>query len=121
MNKFTSLSVSVNENSRFEIIAIAILCGSDWSISVLGGTRHHIGSISIYDSNSTLTQCYPKHKDDQISTYFAQQICNTFHCRVVVNAGIHVDNASKEDIQLLLKYSKKCCSLLIKKMKNFSS
>ena len=63
----------------------------------------------------------PGHRDDLVAELFAQKISLAFRCHAAASAGIHIDNASKGDIQILIKSSEKCCEELIKKMKQHSS
>jgi len=119
------ISAQVNTGSRFEITATAIPCGKDWNIAVCGGTLHHVGAIAVCypDSEKTTVNmiALPGHRDDLVAELFAQKISLAFRCHAAASAGIHIDNASKGDIQILIKSSEKCCEELIKKMKQHSS
>ena len=117
------ISAQVNTGSRFEISATAIPCGKDWNISVCGGTLHHVGAIAVCYPNSKKATVsalsLPGHRDDLVAELFARKISLAFRCHAAASAGIHIDNASKEDIQHLIKSCEKCCEELIKKMKQY--
>ena len=114
------ITVRVNPDSRYEIISRAVRCGCDWNVSVCGGSRHHIGAVTIYSPETSscpespeLSLSFPGHKDIFVSQLFAREFLQAFHSRVVVSAGIHIDHATQEEIQLLIQSSKKCCQLLL--------
>ncbi len=122
------VTVRVNPDSRYEITGRAVRCGSDWNVSVCGGSLHHIGAVTIYSPETSpgseapdLSLSFPGHKDVFISQHFAREFHQAFHSRVVVSAGIHIDQASPEEIQLLIQSSKECCRRLIQTIRRGES
>jgi len=94
--------------------ATAVLCGPDVHVCICGGTHHHIGASalglpcpSLKDpsklSASVSVLNVVRHKEDQLARDAAYQLTKTLGCRVSVSAGLHVDNATQEDIQKLWK------------------
>ncbi|MBU9721817.1 MULTISPECIES: hypothetical protein [Bacillaceae] len=80
--------------------------GADDLIVITGGTRPHIGAVVIATWNNDQVQLVshglPHHKEEQLFLELATVWCNTFHKNVVVSGGIHVDNATKEEINNLV-------------------
>lgn len=69
-------------------------------IHVSGGDLSHIGAVSIVDENGeTQTTYFPGHKDQFISELWAKKIYSISRAPVVVVAGIHYDEVSKEEIK----------------------
>ena len=120
MNTSDIITVTVGEGSRYEITACAIPCGRDWSVTVCGGTLHHVGAVSASCpdewNNTWDSVLLPTHRDDRVSRMFARRISEALHCNAGAAAGIHIDNASAEEIALLVKNCEECCSLLIEKI-----
>lgn len=94
--------------------AICIVCGSDINLCISGGEEYHIGASalavprpSLSDENnwsaSASVMCVTGHKEDELARESALRLSSFFHCRVNVTAGIHVNKASSQDIELILK------------------
>ncbi|MGI6105947.1 MAG: hypothetical protein ACOYD7_07175 [Raoultibacter sp.] len=101
------------EDGDFSLWAHAHSSGDDWSISIGGGTKSHIGAVAIglprpsladarTTSSSISSICVPGHKDDEVARNAALRLSSTLNCVVVVSCGIHVDNASNEDIKRIM-------------------
>lgn len=117
----TIINVQVNQGTKYRISAFAIPCGSDWSIIIQGGTLPHIGGAAIAGPAQNQTHFHglplPNHRDDVVALLFAKELSEAFHCNVSASAGIHIDNASVDEIRYLTDSAEKCCQLLIAKMK----
>lgn len=120
MIKPLSITVSVAQESPYGIVATAIACEKDWSITVCGGTKHHVGGIATAYWESAQLQlhsfAFPSHKDHYVALMFAEQISRFSHTQTAVVAGIHVDDASDEEIGIMLQNSQSCCDLLLQKL-----
>jgi hypothetical protein len=92
--------------------AAIVFCGPDVSVCFGGGEAHHIGAValavprpSLADSSapsaSASVLCVTGHKEDELARAAALELATRFRCRVNVAAGLHVDDASAEDIRLL--------------------
>ena len=87
--------------------------GKDLLISIHGGDEHHIGGVSIayvapshYRNASTVSLSsltFPGHKDYVIANSSAEKICKRLERSTVVTVGIHYDNATKSDIDEIIK------------------
>ena len=120
------IKASASQNGLL-VEARAYYLGDDIVVSVGGGTRYHIGAVSIAvfeperDSATVSTLCVYSHRDDSISAYFAKKISRDLKCTVSVSAGIHVDNADENQIELLSKLSRECCDGIICRLKTGGS
>ncbi|MCX8182140.1 MAG: hypothetical protein N3D12_03365 [Candidatus Methanomethyliaceae archaeon] len=94
---------------RHRVYLDLIKVGRDLVIYIGGGEEPHIGAVSICSqSGEPLTFSLPNHKDYIVSHNAAKKIFNETGRKTVVIAGIHVNNASKEDILQLLKNAEEC-------------
>jgi gallate decarboxylase subunit D len=99
---------------RHRVEASALRCGTDLVVALQGGTRHHIGATamavprpSLADpstvSSSASVLCVVGHKEDELARSVALRVSAALACTVTVVAGLHVDDATGEDIRLLLE------------------
>lgn len=106
-----SMSVGHGE-APHRVEAAIVFCGPDISVCVGGGEAHHIGAValsiprpSLADSSapsaSASVLCVTGHKEDEIARAAALDLATAFGCRVNVTVGLHVDDATAEDIKLL--------------------
>lgn len=90
----------------------AIFCGADICVSICGGTHYHIGAValgiprpSLKDASklsaSVSVLCALGHKEDELARDAAHRLAVTFGCKVCACAGLHIDEASAEDIRVL--------------------
>lgn len=104
--------VAMGEAPR-RLEAVAVWCGPDLVVCVGGGSRYHVGAAatatvlpSLKDSrrltSSASVITVPGHKEDEIARAAALRLARALHCTVTVTAGIHIDNASPEDIAALV-------------------
>ena len=72
-----------------------------------GGERSHIGGISICEPGKKPQAIRLEgHYDDIVLTPIAESACKKYKTKVVAIGGVHVDNASQEEINLLVKNCK---------------
>ncbi|WNF35774.1 hypothetical protein RJD24_15120 [Bacillaceae bacterium IKA-2] len=80
--------------------------GTDDLIVVSGGTRPHIGAVVIATYEETgvniVSYGFPHHKEEDLFIELAKVWSNTFHQKTVMLGGIHIDNATKEQIEELV-------------------
>ncbi len=112
---------------RHRVRATAQLLGPDILVSITGGTAPHIGSVSITvprpggkasGNLSTTSSVYnfPGHKEEAVARMCAERIAAAFNKKTVAVAGIHIDEATREDIGCILKNADVLCSRLQKKI-----
>jgi hypothetical protein len=103
---------------RHRVWAEAMPAGEDIVIYIGGGEKAHVGSLSLADAgHAPLSASLPGHRDHLVSSRAAARVSKELGKTCVVVAGIHVDNATRPDIELLLNNSDKCLDLLIGMMK----
>ncbi len=114
-NKNIKLSVNTgkNTNTKHEITIVAQFCGADLNVSVFGGDKPHIGAVAIAVANidgyerkySPTISCISvlDHKDEEVARYVAKELSKCLNSQVVVTAGIHIDNATSEDISIIME------------------
>ncbi|UTR11148.1 hypothetical protein MM300_02110 [Evansella sp. LMS18] len=80
--------------------------GEDDVIFVTGGTKPHVGAIviAVWEEGqpNVASHSLSGHKEEGLFTELAKVWCHTFRKTVVVSGGIHVDNATAEDIDNLV-------------------
>lgn len=80
--------------------------GADDLIVVSGGTLPHIGAVVIasYEKGEVkiISYGFPHHKEEELFIELAKVWCNTFQKKTVILGGIHIDNATKEQINDLV-------------------
>lgn len=80
--------------------------GTDDLIVVSGGTVPHIGAVVIATYEETgvkiVSYGFPHHKEEDLFIELAKVWSNTFHQKTVMLGGIHIDNATKEQIEELV-------------------
>lgn len=102
---------------RHKVWLDLISAGDDLVVYIGGGDKPHLGAMSIYtDSGSPFTLSLIKHKDYLISHKAAKIIFKETGRKTVVIVGIHIENASKEDIDRLVKNAEECVQIFVKKM-----
>ena len=102
----------VRSVNGIEIIISHQRIGNDLLVTIHGGDEHHIGGAALaYPTKShyrdaitvsvnTITA--PGHKDYLIANSSAEAICRVLKVPVLVSVGIHVENATKEQIDSIV-------------------
>ncbi|MDQ0255435.1 hypothetical protein J2S74_002817 [Evansella vedderi] len=80
--------------------------GDDDLIIVTGGTKPHLGAVVIGtwegDHAKVVSHGLLHHKEEDLFVELAKVWCDTFQKTVVISGGIHIDNATKSDIEMLV-------------------
>jgi hypothetical protein len=85
--------------------------GDDILYILGGGERTHIGGIVFSEPNKEPRVVRLEgHYDDIVLKYIAKAACKKYKTKVVVVGGVHVDNATKDEIEILVRN----CNALIK-------
>lgn len=98
----------------YRVEATVTLCGSDLSVCICGGDTPHIGAVALASPRMSLADkektsasasviCVTGHKEDELAREAALELSTLFKCQAVVAAGIHIDNATGDDIKVLWK------------------
>ena len=90
--------------------------GKDMLIVITGGEEDHIGSATLIETKGHLQTIIKKgHQDHVISEKMANIIYDTIGEDLLVVCGIHIDNASKEEINILMDNAQTCVDRFITK------
>jgi hypothetical protein len=72
-----------------------------------GGERSHIGGVVICEPDKKPNAIrLVGHYDDVVLKPIAEEACKKYKTTIVAVGGVHVDNASKEEIEILVKNCK---------------
>ena len=81
--------------------------GQDIIYVLGGGERSHIGGIVVCEpGKKAIDICLEGHYDDIVLKPIAEEASKKYKTKVVVVGGVHVDNASKEEIEILVRNCK---------------
>ncbi len=85
-------------------------------IVFIGGGREHVGSASICDGK-LYTARRGEHMDFVVSDSAVQRINRELGITACVICGIHVDNASEEEIRQLVRNADECVKKLVERIR----
>ena len=84
------------------------LIGADVVFFLGGGERSHIGGVVIAEPGKKVKAIrLTGHYDDIVLQPIAEAACKKYKTKVVAVGGVHVDNATKDEIDLLVENCKK--------------
>jgi hypothetical protein len=97
---------------KYKVCLHGIFCGKDAVITIYGGEVPHVGAVavalprpSIHDrgkiSSTASVICVTGHKEDEIAKAAALKLSAKWNCVVTVSAGVHIDHAVMEEIEIL--------------------
>ncbi len=112
---------------KYQIIMLATITGNGIVAQIFGGEKAHVGAVALSipgpgvagpEKVSCSTTVVPLlgHKDDEVARPVAEELAKTWGSPVVVVAGIHIDNAGKEDIRELLNNCREVTRALIREL-----
>lgn len=111
--------LAASGQGRYAVNGAAVLCGRDVSLTFTGGTLPHIGAVSLgsYEpvrrSATVSTITVFTHRDDQLAAACAKKAATALTCTVTVSVGIHIDDASPQELEILCKNFEECSNRLI--------
>ena len=111
----------------FKVIAEVKIIGDDLMISVWGGTKPHIGSISVsvprpgLQDNTTMSATSSiinliGHKDEVVARKFSEQLAAKFNRNAIATAGIHIDDITENQINIIMQNITTLCLDVINKL-----
>lgn len=86
-------------------------------VSLFGGDKPHIGAVGIVDpaGRITVTQ-FEDHREGILCQQWCEAFAKNGHIPAVVLAGVHYDNASKEEIVQIMEWCKKLLTECLKRL-----
>lgn len=118
---------------KYTIYISALVTEDGISVNLTGGERPHVGGVALSVPRQSLTtgtvscdtcSCdtwlipVPGHKDIYAAGPASERICKATGEKTVVVAGIHIDHATPEEVQILLENANKATELLLEQIKN---
>lgn len=113
---------------RNKIFITSLLTQEGISVTITGGEKPHVGGVAVSVPRKSLRDnrisCdtwitpVPGHKDTEVAAPFAQMICLQTGKTVAVVAGIHIENATDQEIARLVENSMEAARLLIEQIKS---
>lgn len=77
--------------------------GADIVVVVGGGQRSHVGGLAWCEPDKPAKAIrLPHHFDDLVLLPMAEALCRKFGVTVVAVGGVHIDDATADDIKLLV-------------------
>jgi len=110
---------------KVRIFAEAWPSGDDWVVSVQGGDTPHVGAVALAcpcappaDTTGKITGFVsvltaPGHRDDELARKLALQMCKDLQRNISLSVGIHVHNATQEEISTLVKNAEEAVTGLL--------
>lgn len=87
----------------YPITCQATVLDDGLSILLTGGSRTHVGAVSICRTGEVPdTCCFPGHKDHVLSEAWAKALSERHEGTICVACGIHYDHATGQQIQEIL-------------------
>ena len=91
--------------------------GKDMLIVITGGEEDHIGSATLIEAKGHLQTMIKKgHQDHVVSEKMANIIYDTIGKDLLVVCGIHIDDASKEEIDILVNNVQTCVNRFLSQL-----
>jgi len=114
-------------SGSYDVIAGVQWMGADLLVGICGGEKPHIGAVAIAESRPSLADpdrtsatasvfCFVGHKEDELAKATAERLAKMLQTHVVVAAGIHWDDISKEGIQKIMDNCGQLVELILKKI-----
>ena len=118
--------IKTNEGA-YDLEAQVRLIGNDLLVAIWGGEKPHIGAVSVAQSRPSLKDpdatsatasvfCFVGHKEDELAKAASEILAAALNTHVVVTAGIHWDNITKEGIQKVIQNSEILVDLILEKI-----
>lgn len=100
---------------KYVITLTYFFIGEDLLIIITGGDKH-IGGVSLVENNSFSMIRKKNHKDNIVSDMVAPLIYNTLKKDTLVICGIHINNATPQEIDILINNAQKCVEKFLKEI-----
>ena len=102
-------------SGKYIITLKHLFLGNDLLVIITGGDAH-IGGVSLIENDILSTISKQNHKDTVISKIVASIIFNDLKKDVLVICGIHIDDITKDEIDILINNTKNCVKQFLKQI-----
>lgn len=116
---------------EYEIQCVVVEMGQDYTVSVFGGSRPHVGSVVMSIPRPSLTgtggSCTSSvlngigHKDEVIARLFAETVAMRKNAIVVCSCGIHIDDADTEQLHEITRCSERLLKHMMAELEEYSN
>jgi len=84
-------------------------------VIITGGEKEHIGSATLKEKQEGIQTISKKnHKDYIVAEQLIEVIYDKIKKDSLVVCGIHIDHATKEEIDILVQNAQKCVDIFLK-------
>ena len=98
-----------------QITVDAIVTENGVQVGLFGGDKPHIGAVGIVNpAGKIMVTQFETHKEGILCQQWCEELAGAGSVPAVVSAGIHYDNASKEEIEQTVQL----CNELLRSLKN---
>jgi len=109
--------VKVGEG-RYTVVLECYKIGKDRLCIIKGGEEEHIGSATLIEEKDYVQTISKKgHKDYIISERIAHIIYDRIGKDLLVVCGVHIENATQDEIDILVQNAQKCVNIFLKEKK----
>ncbi len=112
------ITLTAQEN-RVALHMRALFMGQDLCILLDGGHKPHIGAVSTAHPDKQETFCLPSHKEDILATDIALTLQQEFGCTVTCLCGIHLQDITRHEIDVVYRLSQELVQKLIHEIQFF--
>ncbi|MGI6318803.1 MAG: hypothetical protein ACOX1J_08810 [Dethiobacteria bacterium] len=120
----------VEGETPYQVQVSAFLIGDDLAVMVYGGDKPHVGAIavsiprpSLKDpqaiSSTTSVFALIGHKEDELAKKMAGKLASALNRKVVLTAGIHVDDLTVSGIREIESNCSKVLEQLLKQLTKY--
>jgi hypothetical protein len=103
---------------RYGVILEHYQIGRDRLIIIKGGEEEHIGSATLIERGDYLHTISKRgHRDDIVSERMAKIIYDNIEEDILVICGIHIDDATKDEIDILVNNAQECVDIFLKEIR----
>ena len=117
---------------RNRVCCVGITTEEGLIVSVLGGQHPHVGAVALAIPRPSLRDAQKRsvstsvltlvgHKDDELAKPISEKIAKKCNQVTVVVVGVHVENASEDDIKRLIGNSMRAVDKLLTKFEKTCS
>uniref|UniRef100_A0A7C1F3U9 Prenylated flavin chaperone LpdD-like domain-containing protein n=1 Tax=Ammonifex degensii TaxID=42838 RepID=A0A7C1F3U9_9THEO len=117
---------------KFRVDVLATLTGEGVIVHILGGEKPHVGAVVLsvprpsrsehgrLRANTTVVPLYG-HRDDEIARPAAEKIATACAQPTVVVAGLHIEAATGEEVEMLVAHAAQAVDELVQLIAGESS